>query len=297
MRVDDYILDGRHMEYRYRHVAKKDYAGFYHYHRGIELLIVHRGEGHVVLNRKMYTLGPGCIMFVQPFQLHRVHFDVSPLTPYERTVITFEPAWYFPAFQMFPSLRRFFEHMWKDELAVQVFQTEPQSGASAGTGMAYLDALLAHYAPHLSRRGAAETEPVEPASLMLLALFDFLQPMVADTDTALRVPRPERHVEKIMQWIEEHYAEPFDLETLASSLHLSKHHVSHLFRLETGSSLTDYLIARRIRQACWLLKTESISIEQVGVSVGIPNFSYFCRLFKKSTDMTPKEYRHHAMLN
>ncbi|WP_373430115.1 AraC family transcriptional regulator [Paenibacillus sp. GD4] len=42
--------------------------------------------------------------------------------------------------------------------------------------------------------------------------------------------------------LEEHYTEPFDLSSLARELHLSKHHVSHLFRSETGGSITEYVI-------------------------------------------------------
>jgi AraC-like DNA-binding protein len=288
MQFSDIILQDSQIQYRFRHITKRDYSGFYHYHRGIEMLFVHRGIGHLVLNRKMYTLGPGSIMFIQPFQLHRVHFEVSEQNPYERTLLTFEPTSFLSAFHMFPSTRRFFEHMWKDELFNQVFQV------SKDADMAYLSAVLEHFDHKL--KGRSESEQQEVASMLIVALFEYLLPL-AESGTAQRIPRTERHAETIMQWIEEHYAEPFSLDALAKDLHLSKHHISHLFRTETGSSITDYLIARRIRQACWLLKTESDSIEQVGAQVGIPNFSYFCRLFKKTTDLTPKEYRNHALLN
>jgi YesN/AraC family two-component response regulator len=94
-----------------------------------------------------------------------------------------------------------------------------------------------------------------------------------------------------MRWIEEHYREEISLETLAEETHLSKFYVSRIFREETGSSITDYLTARRIKQACRLLQTTDLSVEQIGIRVGYPNASYFIQLFKKVVGVTPLKYR------
>lgn len=268
------------LNYRFRNLTTEDYPGFYHYHRGIEILIVHRGTGHLVLNRRMHSIASGSILFFQPYQLHRLHFDVNEQSPYERTIITFEPSSFEPFFRMFPTVHRFFEHMWKEDLATQMFQM--------GTQTAFIDAVLERFHDHLTERD--EEEQLESAALMIIQIVDYIQSLnVAGIPQGS--PRTERHAEKIMQWIEKHYTEPFDLDELAKELHLSRHHVSHLFRTETGGTITDYLIARRIRQACWLLRVEPLSIEQIGVKVGIPHFAYFCRLFKKITGVTPKQYR------
>jgi len=67
--------------------------------------------------------------------------------------------------------------------------------------------------------------------------------------------------------------------------------VSRIFRQETGSSITDYLTARRIKQACRLLQTTSLPVDRVGIEVGLPNMSYFIQLFKKVTGVTPLKFR------
>ncbi|TVY11737.1 AraC family transcriptional regulator [Paenibacillus cremeus] len=287
MPLSDNILKDRPFNLKHRDLTTDHFPGFYHYHRGIEILFVHRGKGHLVLNRQMYALEPGCLFFLQPFQLHRIHFDVSAQSPYERSVITFEPADFVPFFRMFPALLRFFEHMWKDELSNQVMQV--------GGDSAYLNSIFERL--HHRVFGPYGGEQLEGAALGIVQLYEYLQSKYEDGDGSFQgVPRSERHTEKMLQWLEEHYTEPFDLNELAQELHLSKHHVSHLFRAETGSSITDYVIARRIRQACWLLNTEALSVEQVGTRVGIPNFSYFCRVFRRITGVTPKQYREGAAL-
>lgn len=277
---DNGILKDRQVHFRYRHLSVGNYPGFYHYHRGVEMLFVHRGRGHLVLNRKMYSLQSGCVLFIQPFQLHRLHFEVSDESPYERSVLNFEPTSVAPFFSRFPKTLRFFEHLWKEELSNQVFHLDDSDD--------YLAAVLERF--HRKMSGPEDKNQLEGAAMMILQIIDCLQSL-NESGARKSIPRTERHAEKIMQWVEENYMNPFDLGELAKALHLSRHHVSHLFRVETGSSITEYVIARRIRQACWLLKTESMPVERVGALVGIPHFSYFCRLFKRITGMTPKQYR------
>ncbi|MDF2964289.1 MAG: hypothetical protein K0S39_6024 [Paenibacillus sp.] len=266
----------------------EEYKGFYHYHQGIELLIVHRGQGHAVLNQKMYTLGAGSILCLQPFQLHRVHFEVSKESPYDRSVLKFEPTVLVSFLKMFPAVNRFFEHLWKGTLTNQVILAGKSSES-------YLVQILGHF--HHKKLNPSDPEYFEAASLMTIQVLDCIRGLWHEPAQPENAPaRTERYSEKIMQWIEANYTAPFDLGLLAEEMHLSKHHVSHLFSTETGSSITDYLMSRRIRQACWLLNTETLPVEQVGISVGIPNFSYFCRLFKKITGYTPLQYRNHSFM-
>lgn len=74
--------------------------------------------------------------------------------------------------------------------------------------------------------------------------------------------------------------EEIRLDNLADSLHLSNFYLARLFQRETGSSLSDYIMACRIKQACRLLYTTAYSVERVAADVGYPNVSYFNRLKK-----------------
>ncbi|MDR6882549.1 AraC family transcriptional regulator [Bacillus sp. 3255] len=271
------VLNNRDIELRYRMVTTENPRIFYHYHKGIEVIFVHRGKGNLTLNRRIYDLESGCVVILQPFQLHRIQFDTSQC-PYERTVLNFEPSAFAPFLKNFPILFRFYEQVWKEQLVNQVFRIESNTAYISGV----LERLNDLFSWH-------EDINPEAASMLILNIFDYLKSL--HNGHSVAVARHASHVEKIMNWIELHYTEPFNLNTLAEELYLSKHHVSRLFRSETGGNITEYIIARRIRQACWLLKTESKSVELIGSSVGIPNFPYFCRLFKKITGLTPIQYR------
>jgi YesN/AraC family two-component response regulator len=47
----------------------------------------------------------------------------------------------------------------------------------------------------------------------------------------------------------------------------------------------------RIEEAKHLLETERMSSDEVSASVGYENFGFFRRLFKRSTGLTPGQYR------
>lgn len=274
-----HVLNKSPLQLRYRMISTANVPIFDHYHKGIELLFIHRGQGNLTLNRKIYNLESGCLVILQPFQLHRVQIHANNQCPYERSVLKFDPSIFAPQLKNFPVLFRFFEQVWKNELSNQVFRMDHN--------LTYISGVLERFNDLYSKWN--EEEDLETASMLIVNMIDYLKSLYNRGFEG--AARKECHAEKIMNWVEEHYTEPFQLGDLARELHLSRHHVSHLFRAETGGSITEYVIARRIRQACWLLKTESKSIEHVGSLVGIPNFSYFCRLFKKFTGLTPGQYR------
>ncbi|WP_054028236.1 helix-turn-helix domain-containing protein [Bacillus sp. FJAT-28004] len=98
-------------------------------------------------------------------------------------------------------------------------------------------------------------------------------------------------VEKVQRYMEEHLGEEFSREQAAESVYLNPAYLSRLFRRETGSSLTDYLVRMRIAKARNELEKTNNRISDVAINVGYSNFSHFSKLFKKSTGLTPQEYR------
>ncbi|MHA7581872.1 helix-turn-helix domain-containing protein [Paenibacillus vandeheii] len=105
--------------------------------------------------------------------------------------------------------------------------------------------------------------------------------------------RQLRHAEKMMYWIEEHYVDEIRLDHMADDIHLSKSYASRIFQQETGSSITDYVTAQRLKRVYFLLETTTLSVEEVGRRAGFPNGSYFILLFRKSAGTTPLQYRQH----
>ena len=58
-----------------------------------------------------------------------------------------------------------------------------------------------------------------------------------------------------------------------------------------GTPFIEYVNTLKVEKACELLVTTNLSIIDIAMSVGFDDQSYFTKLFKKDTSMTPKQYR------
>jgi len=95
----------------------------------------------------------------------------------------------------------------------------------------------------------------------------------------------------VRDYIKNHLYEELNRDTLAAVVYLNTDYLSHIFKKETGYSLTNYIIEERIRRAKQLLAKNEMSIRDIAITCGFQNISYFSRQFKKATGMTPREFR------
>ncbi|MDY7223324.1 helix-turn-helix domain-containing protein [Halalkalibacterium halodurans] len=253
--------------------ANESYRGFFHYHEGIELLFVHEGSGKIKINQKSYLIRPNSLYIFQPFQLHQVM--VHTPDDYVRSMFLFDPNYVEKKLEAFPILKRFTSLLWKGRLSEHCYQD-----------FNFFAAMTLNI--HHTKQKTKQTE--EDAFILLLQVLNNLQYELNISDS-LTPQRTQPHVEKMLDWIEQHYQEDFKLQHIADDLHLSKYYVSHLFKEHTGYAITEYLMARRLKEACLLLVNTDNSIEHIGQTVGIPDASYFTKFFKKRMGVTPKKYR------
>lgn len=107
-----------------------------------------------------------------------------------------------------------------------------------------------------------------------------------------KVEIKDRRVEKAIFYIRKHIYEIIDLDMLAKKSCLSKDHFIRLFKKETGAPPLKYINQKKIEKAQLILVTESLTIKEVAYRLAFEDYSYFNRLFKKITGLTPKRYRY-----
>lgn len=99
-------------------------------------------------------------------------------------------------------------------------------------------------------------------------------------------------IEEVIAYINGHLTEELSLESLSERFSISKYYLSHLFRHETGMSVMQFCIERRILCACRLLRSE-LTISRICAECGFSSQSYFSSVFKKQIGKTPGQYRKH----
>ncbi len=92
-------------------------------------------------------------------------------------------------------------------------------------------------------------------------------------------------------WLLSHYTDNVSLEDAAKSMGMSAAYFSRKVKAETGKAFLEHLTQFRVSNAQKRLCTTTMSVNEIGRSVGYPDSNYFVKVFKRSTGMTPSEYR------
>ncbi len=98
-------------------------------------------------------------------------------------------------------------------------------------------------------------------------------------------------VERVRNYIEEHYAEDLTLAELSALVRANESYVSHAFKKATGYSPQQYILRRRIGKAQSLLIYTALPLTEISARVGYDDSNYFSRAFKKIIGMPPRIYR------
>ncbi len=106
-----------------------------------------------------------------------------------------------------------------------------------------------------------------------------------------RVRTDDAVIQGCLAWIADNYAAPSPVAEMADRSGLTRRTFARRFQAATGRRPIDYVHALRIEGARLLLETDRSAIEDVGFAVGYEDPTFFRRLFKRTTGLTPAAYR------
>jgi len=101
---------------------------------------------------------------------------------------------------------------------------------------------------------------------------------------------PKSPVQRVVEYVDQHYGQPLSLKTLSHRFNLSAAYLGRLFRQETGKNFPRYLNEVRIQKAKDLLRTSSLRANQIAREVGYTDPDYFYDIFKRYTGLSPTEF-------
>ena len=99
------------------------------------------------------------------------------------------------------------------------------------------------------------------------------------------------NVLQIQQWLEEHFCDKFRFEDVAREHGMSIRNFMRRFHAATGDKPLHYLQRLRVETAKNLLSATRKSIKTISYEVGYDDASFFARLFRQHTGLSPNQYR------
>lgn len=142
---------------------------------------------------------------------------------------------------------------------------------------------------HIIARHVSPGEALRIAQVYLLKWHDEgqlpFQPLVRDQ------PHADALVRACEQWLKGHFREPGAVAGVIEHAHVPERTVKRRFKAATGLAIIDYVQNLRIEEAKHLLETSDEAADEIGAAVGYEDPSFFRRLFKRRTGITPGRYR------
>ena len=98
-------------------------------------------------------------------------------------------------------------------------------------------------------------------------------------------------VKRATEYVHDHSAEKISLSNVAKTLGVTSPYLSMLFKHVTGLTFRDYLNKVRVEEAKRLLISTDYQIMEIAVACGFNDQSYFTKVFKKYTGLSPRNFR------
>ena len=103
-----------------------------------------------------------------------------------------------------------------------------------------------------------------------------------------------REIRRAVAYLRQNYAEKVTLAEAAEKAGFSPSYFSRQFRAEMGINFQQYINVLRIDASKPLLLGNKLTIAEISSRVGFEDQSYFGRVFKRLTGVTPDRYRHYT---
>ena len=237
-----------------------------------ELMLFKSGNVDYFINDTTFHLMPGDLTFICPNDIHGLF--VKDDSPYERLPVHIEVEFAAtlstPQTNLFACFHKFspdhLYHLDKDKIAIYENCVD---GIING----------------LNKKDFGYDVRVRACLSLILLLANAA--IRSDASTAGDIS-PDI-IKEAINYVNDNLTNDISVQTVADALNISRSRISHLFKDYTGTSLWNYIIARRIQYARTLL-TEGVSITTACYECGFKDYSHFVKVFSKINGISPGRY-------
>jgi transcriptional regulator GlxA family with amidase domain len=142
---------------------------------------------------------------------------------------------------------------------------------------------------HIIGRHASPGEALRIAKVYLLKWHD--EGQLPYTPLVRIQPHADAAVSSCEKWLAQHFRETAAVARVVRHTQVPERTLKRRFKAATGLSLIDYVQNLRIEEAKRLLELTARAAEEISADVGYEDASFFRRLFRRRTGLSPSLYR------
>lgn len=244
-------------------------------HDWFEIFFIKAGDVGWFIDNEIYSTPPYSLVVFNSQEVHKL--QIKSNKRFERMKLLFNPA-----------LVRQFEVEEYDPLSCFLNRSNGRRNI-VSLSLQQSSKLLSLF----ERIGDASVSDSHEASLVrLITLLDiliFVNQIYEEAPAQSNTSFLSDKVTDLMTYIEGHLAGDLSLETLSAAHDISRYYMCRMFKKETGSTLHNYILYKRIAEAKKLMK-DGMKIQQVSNMCGFGSTNRFSAAFQNVVGMTPRAY-------
>lgn len=243
----------------------------YHYHEFYKLLFFVSGKGSYFVEGKRYVLAPGDVVLIGSHCVHRPEFEAR--LPCERIILYISPEFLeresSAVCQLSDCFSKEYDHVLRPNEKIRqklfsILTNMEQELSSSRYGREILsNGMLLHLLVEIAR-SIFHKEVQKPAPMH---------------------PKSKR-MQDLMSYLDEHLTEELSIDALADKFYVSRFHMMHRFREETGTTIHAYISDRRLMLARDFI-LQGMSSTEACFRCGFGSYSSFSRAYGKFFGTTP----------
>ena len=249
----------------------------YHHHEFNKIIFFISGKVTYLIEGRAYKLKPYDLLFVSSNEVHKPLID--PDETYERIIIWVNPE--------------FLERQSNECDLMSCFKASLRGESN----LVRLNPDLHENIKCLFKNLADESKSNRFGSIILcnalfIQLIVFLNRICLDTRDFIDPDdiKYNENIKKIINYINNNLTEDLSIENISTRFFINKYYLMHNFKAETGYSLHNYIIQKRLIYAKSLIR-KGCPITEAYIESGFNDYSSFVRSFKNMFGKSPKNYK------
>ena len=261
--------------FRFLLTPKLNEVFYWHFHPEIELVYVEADKGIRHIGEHISTY-EGCDLALIGSYIPHLNFDYGVKATVETVVIQFPETYFESGLIRIPELKKVVELM---ERAKTGLAFTGETKRIAGIRLKKLQ--------HLDRFHQF---------MELMSIFQFLAESDEYVNLDVRpisshtILKQQERMHRIHQFVETNFQKPIDTQQIANEVNLSLPAFCRYMKKTTKLTYTDFVNQYRIQYAKKLLIQDK-NVTETCFESGFESLSYFNRIFKKWTGVTPSGFR------
>ncbi|WP_083681935.1 AraC family transcriptional regulator [Paenibacillus sp. FSL A5-0031] len=128
----------------------------------------------------------------------------------------------------------------------------------------------------------------QASSLIYRLMMELLQSSTLQQQEKMNWPQ---QIKQATTYMEAEFHRLQSLDDVAAAAGLSKYYFTRMFTKTTGMSPMDFVTKLRIEKAVQLLRSSSLTVEEIAHTVGYSSGSYFSKVFRSRVGFPPADFR------